>query len=132
MFGVLVNSSEIVLVNSRQRTCFPNPLVNYATYEKILRCEVGEEKLNIYRIETLVDLPQKHLSITILNMILLCYSEKNHTWLNQFSKFLCFEEFQPSCRYQSLSCLKFVLKKRLQRVLRQRSFRFSKKTLISV
>ena len=57
MFGALVNSSEIVLVNSRQRTCFPNPLVNYATYEKILRCEVGEEKLNIYRIETLVDLP---------------------------------------------------------------------------
>ena len=57
MFGVLVNSSEIVLVNSRQRTCFPNPLVNYVTYEKILRCEVGEEKLNIYRIETLVDLP---------------------------------------------------------------------------
>ena len=57
MFDVLVNSSEIVLVNSRQRTCFPNPLVNYATYEKILRYEVGEEKLNIYRIETLVDLP---------------------------------------------------------------------------
>ena len=57
MFGVLVNSSEIVLVNSRQRICFPNPLVNYVTYEQILRYEVREEKLNIYRIETLVDLP---------------------------------------------------------------------------